>query len=440
VLGLLFTAAGFYMMSRWSLDANWTQMTISTLTAGLGFGLVIAPISTTAINAVRANQAGMGSAIVTALRMVGMILGLAALTSWGLAYFKQLAAQFRPLPYPATPAQFAQWTSDYTQHVIVSAHTAYCAIFFVTMVLCLIALIPACFLWGRQPVLILAELPLNHSLHGGAMYDSTTAIGDVVTQDATAMADETMAVAPAFAPYSPVNQLPFPRPQRPQPRRRLVLTLICIGVAMLLLGTGLLAFIFWPASSNTSTIVSATTPTATPITGPRMIDLALNNTALTSIFVSELGTSDGTLSDMQANPLPNNALSLKFNLNINASGLQRTLPVEIDAAISVDAQHNLQLKVTRVTRDGIDAGPGVAASMQTALNQMLQTTVMPALHAQLQKAELVGVQTSSTVSCGGGQEMLILLLQAPPLQGGTTQTTPTTLCFTKAVNLNNLVP
>jgi hypothetical protein len=427
------------MMSRWSLEANWTQMTISTLTAGLGFGLVIAPISTTAINSVRANQAGMGSAIVTALRMVGMILGLAALTSWGLAYFKQLAAQFRPLPSSPTPAQFAQWTNDYTAHVIVSAHTAYCAIFFVTMVLCLIALVPACFLWGRQPVL--AELVPNVLLHGGEMDDSTITSGVPVAPAATVIADDTLAIAPAFSAYAPVEQLPFPRPpQQQQPRRRLLLTLICIGVALLLLGTGLLAFIFWPASSSSSTQTSLVTPTATPVAGPRAIDLALNNTALTSIFVSELGTTDNALSNMQASPLPNNGLSLKFDLNINSNGLQRTLPVEIDATISLDAQHNLQLKITHVIRDGNDAGPEVAASMQTALNQMLLTTVMPALHAQLQNATLTGVQTSSTVSCGGGQEMLVLLIQAPPVQGSATQTTPTTLCFTKAVNLNNLLP
>ena len=88
VLGLLFVATGFYLMSRWPLNVDWTQITISTVTTGFGFGLVIAPISTTAINAVRATQAGMGAAIVTSLRMVGMMLGLAALTSWALAYFK----------------------------------------------------------------------------------------------------------------------------------------------------------------------------------------------------------------------------------------------------------------------------------------------------------------------------------------------------------------
>src|SRR6266480_7322441 len=150
VIGLLFTATGFYLMSRWPIHVDWTQITISTVTAGFGFGLVIAPIGTTAINAVRATQAGMSSAIVTSLRMVGMMLGLAALTSWALAYFKQLVSTYPSLPLSATAAQFANWSKGYAEHIIQSAHTVYSAVFFTSMVLCLIAIIPAVFLWGRK--------------------------------------------------------------------------------------------------------------------------------------------------------------------------------------------------------------------------------------------------------------------------------------------------
>ncbi|MBV9713626.1 MAG: MFS transporter, partial [Ktedonobacteraceae bacterium] len=47
ILGLCFTAAGFFLMSRWPTQVGWNQITISTITAGFGFGLVIAPIGTT---------------------------------------------------------------------------------------------------------------------------------------------------------------------------------------------------------------------------------------------------------------------------------------------------------------------------------------------------------------------------------------------------------
>ena len=72
VLGLLPTALGFWLMHLWPLNVGWTQITVSTLITGLGFGLVIAPIGTSAINAANEQQMGMASSLVTMVRMVGM--------------------------------------------------------------------------------------------------------------------------------------------------------------------------------------------------------------------------------------------------------------------------------------------------------------------------------------------------------------------------------
>ena len=149
VLGLIPTAIGFWLMHLWPLDVGWTQITVSTIIGGLGFGLVIAPIGTTAINAASSRQIGMASSVVTVLRMVGMILGLAALTSWGLGRFRALAAAFRP---PAgVPVFSAAYNTIYSQYLIVSAHEVYTAIFLAAGVLCLVALLPAFFLEGRKP-------------------------------------------------------------------------------------------------------------------------------------------------------------------------------------------------------------------------------------------------------------------------------------------------
>src|SRR5438876_3080720 len=164
VLGLLFTATGFYLMSRWPIHVDWNQITISTVTAGFGFGLVVCSCRPAGIRPLRARQAGMSSAIVTSLRMVGMMLGLAALTSWALAYFKQLVSTYPSLPLSATTAQFAVWSRGYAAHIISSAHTVYSAVFFTSMVLCLIAIIPAFFLWGRQPAVEEVEEPQKDAM------------------------------------------------------------------------------------------------------------------------------------------------------------------------------------------------------------------------------------------------------------------------------------
>ncbi len=148
LLGLCLTAIGFWLMHLWPLNVNEMQITVSTLTGGLGFGLVIAPIGTTAINAARSRQIGMASSVVTVLRMVGMILGLAALTSWGLGRFRELVSQF--VPPKGVPAFSAAYNTAYGNYVIGAAHDVYTAIFLAAGILCMIALIPACFLEGKK--------------------------------------------------------------------------------------------------------------------------------------------------------------------------------------------------------------------------------------------------------------------------------------------------
>lgn len=148
LLGLCLTAIGFWLMHLWPLNVNELQITASTLTGGLGFGLVIAPIGTTAINAARQRQIGMASSVVTVLRMVGMILGLAALTSWGLGRFRTLVSAFVP---PKGIAAFSPaYNTLYGNYVIGAAHTVYTDIFLAAGILCVIAIVPACFLEGRK--------------------------------------------------------------------------------------------------------------------------------------------------------------------------------------------------------------------------------------------------------------------------------------------------
>ena len=148
LLGLLPTSLGFWLMHLWPLNVGWTQITVSTLVAGFGFGLVIAPIGTTAINAANEYQMGMASSIVTVLRMVGMILGLAALTSWGLGRFRALAILFTA---PAgTKFGSATYNTLYGNYLVSVAHTVYTDIFLAAGIVCFVALLPALFLQGRK--------------------------------------------------------------------------------------------------------------------------------------------------------------------------------------------------------------------------------------------------------------------------------------------------
>jgi MFS family permease len=441
VLGLLFTACGFYLMSRWPLAVDWNQITISTITTGLGFGLVVAPISTTAINSVRPSQAGMGSAIVTSLRMLGMTLGLAWLTSWGIGYFKSLAAQYPSLPVTATTAQFAQWSKGYAAHLIESAHALYSAVFLITMFVALVAIVPAIFLWGTKPAIEEGTLPEADPQPG----DPTVVAP--VAGTFLANAEFLNAVEEDTVPPIPPTINGGGGGRRPRRRRRRVLVLASLLLLLLLIAGGVFVFLTSQSPDGTTAAPPAKatpgfTPTTTPtvVSGPRMIELALDNGALTSIFVTQLGLQSSALSDMQVAPAANNGIVISLNLHIDSSGIHRIMPVELDTTISIDSQQNIQLRVLHLKRDGIDAGSAAAASMENALNQLLISSVMPSLHGILKTAKLVAVGTSSTIVCGKGIEMLTILIQAPPIPGLPAQPVPSALCFKGPVDLNKLLP
>jgi MFS family permease len=148
ILGLIPAALGFWLMHLWPVNVGWLQITTSTVICGFGFGLVIAPISTTAINAASNRQMGMASSTVTVLRMVGMILGLAALTSWGLGKFHDLLVAFRP---PAGVSVLSPaYTTAYVKYVTVAAHDVFTSIFLAAGILCLVAIVPALLMEGRK--------------------------------------------------------------------------------------------------------------------------------------------------------------------------------------------------------------------------------------------------------------------------------------------------
>ncbi len=148
ILGLIPAALGFWLMHLWPVSVGWLQITSSTVICGLGFGLVIAPIGTTAINAANNRQMGMASSTVTVLRMVGMILGLAALTSWGLGKFHDLLVAFRPPP--GTTVLSPAYTTAYLKYVTFAAHEVFTSIFLAAGIVCLVAIVPAFLMEGRK--------------------------------------------------------------------------------------------------------------------------------------------------------------------------------------------------------------------------------------------------------------------------------------------------
>lgn len=97
--GLALAAVSMLAMAQWdrtSLDAV-LATTLPLVGAGLGVGLAIAPVNDAALADAREDGHGTVSSLVVVARMVGMVMGLALLTSWGLRRFQlEVAALVDP--------------------------------------------------------------------------------------------------------------------------------------------------------------------------------------------------------------------------------------------------------------------------------------------------------------------------------------------------------
>jgi MFS family permease len=151
--GLAVAAAGYVRVSQWPLDlaSAGLRMDVDLVVAGLGLGAVIAPVSSAALRVVPAVQHGVASAAVVVARMMGMLLGVAALSAWGFYRFQSLTADLdTPLPIGVDAAEYARRLAEYTSKVRAALHTEYSEIFMLTAGLCVIGAITAMALPPRR--------------------------------------------------------------------------------------------------------------------------------------------------------------------------------------------------------------------------------------------------------------------------------------------------
>ncbi|WP_310740318.1 MFS transporter [Microbispora sp. H10885] len=146
VAGMALAAAGYWMISRWPLDlaSAGVRTDVDLVVAGLGLGVVIAPVSSAALRVVPAARHGVVSAAVVVARMMGMLLGVAALSAWGFHRFQSLTAHLdTPLPFGVDAAEYARRLAEYTAKVRAALHTEYAEIFLITCGLCLLGAVAA---------------------------------------------------------------------------------------------------------------------------------------------------------------------------------------------------------------------------------------------------------------------------------------------------------
>ncbi len=84
-VGMAMAAFGFVLMSRWDVTAlESPTVNVALVAGGLGFGLALAPVNAAVLATTADDVHGLASALVVVARMVGMLVGISALTTLGL--------------------------------------------------------------------------------------------------------------------------------------------------------------------------------------------------------------------------------------------------------------------------------------------------------------------------------------------------------------------
>lgn len=145
VTGLALAAVAYWLVSSWPEQicqaryplgpVSLPRLDLDLALAGLALGLVIAPLAAAVLRVVPAASHGLASAAVVVARMLGMLLGVAVLSGWGLHRFHQLAP-VAPLPIGRSEADYRVAVAEYTELLHSALRTQYAEIFLLTAGVC----------------------------------------------------------------------------------------------------------------------------------------------------------------------------------------------------------------------------------------------------------------------------------------------------------------
>ena len=152
-VGLVLSTGALVAMARWTPSTGIPEVAAVLAVFGFGFGVTVTPRSTAAVEAVGRAAFGVASATVTVARMIGMAIGLAALTAFGSTTIDRLSHQIyatpdsyklfipvalrdRPLRDGLVVQALERWAADEAGRILVG-------IFLVAAVVTALALIPA---------------------------------------------------------------------------------------------------------------------------------------------------------------------------------------------------------------------------------------------------------------------------------------------------------
>jgi len=160
VSGMGLSAAAFWLIAGWPVailaarhgvgPLSLPRADVDLVLAGLGLGLVIAPVTSAVLRASNPEQHGVASASVVVGRMLGMLIGIAVAAAWGIHRFKELT---KDLNVPLTDKE----QIVYDRKLKVALRTEYHEVFLLTVAICVAGALVALGLGRRHAGLLAAE-------------------------------------------------------------------------------------------------------------------------------------------------------------------------------------------------------------------------------------------------------------------------------------------
>ncbi|MEA2594840.1 MAG: hypothetical protein QOF01_1309 [Thermomicrobiales bacterium] len=154
-IGLLLVVVGYAALWIGLREDHYLRMIPGLLIAGTGFGLVVAPIGAQVIDAVAPADRGTAAAFTILFRLLGMTIGISALTAIGVRRLQTLTDRLQPVVQQAgeTTAEFFVRQSQYIEDYAVPLSLKVVReTFLIAGALALLALIPIALARGRGQV------------------------------------------------------------------------------------------------------------------------------------------------------------------------------------------------------------------------------------------------------------------------------------------------
>jgi MFS family permease len=149
VLGLATAAAGFLLLSHWEASelsrhlGPLREADVVLVFSGLGFGIVIAPLAAAVLDVARAESHGLAASMVVLVRTLGMLVGLSALSAYGLHRFYELFNQGPTLRLIPGSPDFAVQKAAFDARVTSALVAEYHGIFLIAAMFCVAAALVA---------------------------------------------------------------------------------------------------------------------------------------------------------------------------------------------------------------------------------------------------------------------------------------------------------